>query len=199
LGIVLFGALGLYIIVVIACVGLAARAAKQRGANPWVWGTLGGLAIYLPVFWDHLPTVLAHNYYCKKDAGFRIYKTLAQWEVEHPGVARTLTFRTIPALDDIVDRPDGSRRYRLNERFIMERQSHPIGALSTTKHDERFLDVKTGEMLAERVSVTSGYGTTAVARDIRSYKFWLSLDPCIPDKNAFESFYRATQTLGAKQ
>jgi hypothetical protein len=35
--------------------------------------------MYLIPFWDWLPTVAAHRYYCWKDSGFAVSKTLDQW------------------------------------------------------------------------------------------------------------------------
>jgi hypothetical protein len=59
-------------------------------------------------------TVAVHQYYCAKDAGFWVYKTLGQWKAENPGVMETLVSNKA--------RPPVQTSYGpaaiLNQRFI---------------------------------------------------------------------------------
>jgi hypothetical protein len=48
------------------------------------------LVMYHLVFWDWVPTVVAHQYYCATEAGFWVYKTVDEWKAENPGVMETL-------------------------------------------------------------------------------------------------------------
>ena len=107
MGLVVFAAIAVYLIVSIAVVAFSARAAKKKGRSPWRWGGGAALVMYLLVFWDYIPTVVAHKYYCEKEAGFWVYKTVEQWKAENPGVAEVLTWREIPNRSDIVQLPDG--------------------------------------------------------------------------------------------
>jgi hypothetical protein len=63
MGVVIFGVIALYLIVSLVVVVLVARAAKKRGKSLWRWGGAAALVMYLLVFWDHIPTVVAHKYY----------------------------------------------------------------------------------------------------------------------------------------
>lgn len=200
MGIVVFSAIALYLIILISGVFFAARAAKRNGRNPWVWGAVAGLAIYLPVFWDHIPTLLAHKYYCDTTAGFRIYKTVERWKVENPGAAESLTWRSIPAAGDLARLPDGSQQLRLNERFVLLKTYMRTRFLSTTAVEESFVDVNSGEALAKRISIGSGYGDPlAGGKGWQTFKIWLNLQPCVPEIKAYGDFLRAVHQMGAKQ
>jgi len=200
MGLVIFGAIALYLIVSIIVVVLAAKVAKKRGRSPWRWGGAAALVMYLLVFWDHIPTVLAHKYYCEKEAGFWVYKTLDQWKAENPGVAETLTWKEVRGPSDTIRLLDGGLRDVLNVRFSRDRVDTPIPLLSTTKHEQRFVDMKTKEVLGKRVSISSGYGNLALGgNDWRVVKFWLSLDPCVPEIEKFSRFYSEVQQLGGKE
>src|ERR1035437_1593300 len=90
IGPVVLGAALLYLLISIAVVRWAIRYAWKNGksAKRWGWGV--ALVMYLIPFWDWLPTVATHQFYCAKDAGFSIYKTPEQWKAENPGVIETL-------------------------------------------------------------------------------------------------------------
>lgn len=199
MGVVIFGALAVYAIVLVAVTWLAYRWAAKRGL-PIVKRCLsaagGFLLIYLPVFWDHIPTLIAHKYYCEKEAGFWVYKTVEQWKSENQGVADTLTPTEAGRPSIPVMLPDGTGRVFLNERIAIDRIDRPRLMVSTTLHEERFVDVKSGEVLASRINVISGYGHIGVGGHL---KFWLSLAPCNSDVKGFESFYGAFRQLGSKK
>ena len=90
--------LGLFILAILAAylllsglvVWLAVRWAKKRDRRPWIWGSLAAFAMYNLVFWDLIPTLVMHKYYCATEAGFWVYKTPEQWAKENPGVLETL-------------------------------------------------------------------------------------------------------------
>jgi len=73
-------------------VPLAIVYAKRTAGSKWRWGVGAFLLVFLPIFWDWLPTVATHQYYCAKDSGFWVYKTLEQWKDENPGVMETLVY-----------------------------------------------------------------------------------------------------------
>ena len=58
--------------------------AKRHGKRAWLWAMLAFLVVFLPIFWDWIPTVVAHKYYCATEAGFWIYKTPEQWKKDNP-------------------------------------------------------------------------------------------------------------------
>ena len=89
MGFVIIGVFLIYLMISIWAVRSAIRYARGTGRNTWVWGGLTALIMYLIPFWDWLPTVAMHRYYCEKEAGFWVYKSLEQWKEENPGVMET--------------------------------------------------------------------------------------------------------------
>lgn len=77
-------------------VRFAVRWAKRRGRRGWVWGSAAALAMYHLMFWDLIPTLLIHRYYCATEAGFWVYKTPEEWVKENPGVLETLSVDHLP-------------------------------------------------------------------------------------------------------
>ncbi|MDI1309457.1 MAG: hypothetical protein PSV17_08480 [Methylotenera sp.] len=61
----------------------AASWAKTNNKKPWLWGGLAAFVMYNLVFWDLIPTLVMHKYYCETQAGFWVYKTPEQWKKEH--------------------------------------------------------------------------------------------------------------------
>jgi len=68
-----FGLLGLYLVLVATLTTLAWRAAKRRGVAGWKWGLPTLIVLYLLVFWDHVPTLLLHEYECRTRGGIEIF------------------------------------------------------------------------------------------------------------------------------
>lgn len=69
------------------------------------------LVIFLPVFWDTIPTRMAHDYYCKNEAGFTQYKTLEQWKAENLGTWETLRYYPLKEQDS------QEKQVRFNEGY----------------------------------------------------------------------------------
>jgi hypothetical protein len=49
---------------------------------------MGASIVLVPVFWDVLPALIAHRYYCATDAGVRLYKEPQQWNAENKGAKK---------------------------------------------------------------------------------------------------------------
>jgi hypothetical protein len=96
LGLAVFFFIGLYLLITLAAVWFAARWARKRGRRAWVWGAVAAFVMYNLVFWDLIPTLLIHKYYCATEAGFWVYKTPEQWVKENPGVLETLRISHLP-------------------------------------------------------------------------------------------------------
>lgn len=168
MGLVIFGAIALYLIVSLVVVVLTARVAKKRGRSPWRWGGAAALVMYLLVFWDHIPTVVAHKYYCEKEAGFWIYKTVDQWKDENPGVMETLVANN--------DGRSAKGAYILNQRFNRAvEKSGPLW-LNRWRWEQEIVDIKTEEVLARYVDFSTGSGF--ISGPPRLLKFWLQNDHC---------------------
>ena len=123
--------------------------------------------MYLPVFWDHVPTLLAHTYYCEKEAGFWVYRTMDQWKIENPGVAETLVAYN--------DGRSANGAYILNQRFnLVVRKSDRL-LFNRWRREQQIVDSKTNETLARYVDFSIGNGNIGGEPPVR---FWLQNDHC---------------------
>jgi len=164
----------IYLLISIYLVRLASAKARLRGIAGWKWGVPVAVATYLLVFWDHVPTLIARQYYCSKEAGFTVYKTLEQWKKENPGVAGTLTYKKTSDSETHGD----SYIYHLNQRFEWRVVNERI-FLSLRRGNNQIVDAANGEVLARYVDFRSGWGSMAIgANTPREYKFWLVSGSC---------------------
>lgn len=186
-----------YLTITILLVKVAARAAKRRGLAGWKWGLPALLVMYLLVFWDWIPTVAMYKYYCSKDAGFTVYKTLEEWKNEFPGVIDSL----LPAngVTSII----GSNRERLelNQRFAWDivRQRLRFGII---KIDNSIIDKASKVVMARYVDFdTDIRGVSLSPRNIRDYKFWIRKWSCEADDAmlARKQFYQFENSVGDPQ
>lgn len=175
MGLVIFGVMALYLLISIGIVRWAISYARRNGKSAKRLGWSAALVMYLIPFWDWLPTVATHQYYCAKDSGFWVYKTLDQWKVENPGVLETLTTQ-----------PVWPHKYIGNEKNYMVTESvNKRIDLITRKDGELFfhrwrwqrelVDTKTHELLARHVDFSTGNGHVGGELELR---FWLHNDHC---------------------
>ena len=174
-GLIVFGLLAIYLVVLAWATRQGWRWGIEKkgwtGRKRWLGAAIGFLIVYLPVFWDWIPTVVAHKYYCEKEAGFWVYKTLDQWKAENPGVMEGLVMKL-----SVQDTAYGDLQI-MNDRFAIEtHRNRPILLITTNIAERRLVDRKTGEILAKGVDVGSGVGNMATGGGI---KFWLNQQPCI--------------------
>lgn len=175
-GIVVIPAVLLYLLLSVVVVFLAVRYARRSGrsAKRWGWGV--ALVMYLIPFWDWLPTVATHQYYCAKDAGFWVYKTVDQWKAENPGVMETLMANKGAPSETVYSGNNYISTYVLNQRFnwIVER----TGPFQIHRHQwkQELIDTKNGEVLARYVDFSTGENKKFPGEP--EIKFWLQSKHC---------------------
>lgn len=172
LGLMVLLALGIYLAIGALVVWLAVRWAKKHQRRGWVWGGVAAFAMYNLVFWDWIPTLAMHKYYCATEAGFWVYKTPEQWVKENPGVAETLTWKP----------QSGYLRAgnRLNERFVLEHTENRKSKLFPIRSMETVIkDIQTEEIMVRAIGFSSGYGALGVGTK-GAWRFWTSYKPCAP-------------------
>jgi len=176
MGLVILGAIALYLIVSLVVVVLAAKVAKKQGRSPWRWGGAAALVMYLLVFWDHIPTVVAHKYYCKKEAGFWVYKTVEQWKAENPGVAETLVANKGAPSKRQGDMENYTDTYSLSSRFNWIVKHNGQFLFNRWRHEQEVVDVKTGDVLGRYVD----FSTSQIRRQAgwSGWKMWLDDTHC---------------------
>lgn len=172
LGLTVLFVIGAYLIISALVVWSASRWAKKHGRRGWVWGGVVAFAMYNLVFWDLIPTLALHKYYCATEAGFWVYKTPEQWVKENPGVAETLTWKR----QTEYLRPGN----RLNERFVLDHKENKKSKLFPVRSMEMIVkDIQTGEILVKAIGISSGYGAFGVGME-GSWRFWTTYKPCAP-------------------
>ena len=168
---------GVYLAITVWLTKRAAQAAKRRGIAGWKWGLPVVVAMYLLVFWDWIPTVIAHKYYCAKYAGFTVYKTMEQWKAENPGVADMLVANEGAESTTV----GNTTQYELNQRFVWD-IARDRALVGIKRFDNKVVDKETGEVLAQYIDFSTDIKPIAVgARSLRDYKFWLGSRSCESD------------------
>jgi len=197
-GLVVFGLIGIYLLLLIAATVWGYRHAASKGLarkQRWLWAAGGFLLVYLPVFWDWIPTVVVHQYYCATEAGFWLYKTVDQWKKENPGVMETLIYnKNMP----YVQSPYGGAT-ALNQRILYVFKYEGPLLLNRWKIESEIRDSKTGEIIAREVN----FSTSQERRQAgwSGWKFWLDSERCNIEKHRDQgSFNKITaQFEGAKK
>ena len=140
---IVFAIIGAYFLLVCfaALLGriIALSAGGGRVAARWA-AFVGACMVLLPVFWDILPALVAHRYYCAKDAGVQLYKEPQQWYAETKGAKI--------AKPKVVDR--SANGIRQNWGNFEEKIFVQNIFLSVRLNRSRLVDSNTGEVLLEK-------------------------------------------------
>jgi hypothetical protein len=185
MGFVVFLVMGVYLAISVIVVAWAISHAKKNGKSIKKWGWGAALVMYLIPFWDWMPTVAVHQYYCAKDSGFWVYKTLDQWKAENPGAMETLVEDKQSPFTRNGDDENHTDTQIINQRFRWLTVKHRMVLLFPTYEWKReIVDSKNGEVVARHVDFSSGKG--------RDYlKFWMNIESCpegIKNRNALYHF-----------
>ena len=198
MGLVILGAVALYLLLSVFAVHGAIKYAKKNGKSAKRWGWGAALVMYLIPFWDWLPTVAVHQYYCSKDSGFWVYKTLDQWKAENPTVMETLTTQRVPQYK--VERSNGysiSTTYwnaRINSTLKRQDKVFP----NLWRREDEIFDTQTNTVLAKYV----GFSTSQEQRQAgwSGWKFWLDSENCMDGQEKVVGFVKfVNQFKGAEK
>src|SRR5688572_23507746 len=96
----LLGYLALAVAVTVAVVHVGRQSGWPRSRR-WLAGASVAIVFYLVPFWDWVPTVIAHRYYCHKEAKFEIYKTVDQWKKENAAIVPSLSYDQRPPITQV--------------------------------------------------------------------------------------------------
>lgn len=200
LGLMVFGALFIYLIVSIMAVSAAMNWAAKNGKPQGKPAAIAAVFMYSLVFWDLIPVHAVHSYQCNTNADFTVNKTLAQWKQENPDEAETL----VAVKNSSSTQQGNTTRYLLNQRFAWEITREKVWHV-VYKTDERIVDLKTNEKLAEYVDYKTNIGAMALrVRGLNDLKFWLKVKSCErsmwPKKQIkFNDFYTTIKKLGMSE
>ena len=187
LALVIFGILIAYLALAVYSVRATVRSARASGLSAkqrWLRGGLVALVFYLIPFWDWIPTVVAHQYYCATEAKFEVFKTIEQWKKENAEVVPTLRFDPHATPSE-----DGQRRiYKLNQRIVEEGTLAEAVFLSVKREQAKVIDIKNNQVLARYVDFRTGYAPFSVGGE-GAWKFWLKRGSCNDSADGFGHLY----------
>lgn len=149
--------------------------------------------MFLIPFWDWIPTVITHKYYCATEAGFWVYKTPKQWKSENLGVMETLTTPRIwqHTYSDDID------VVHINQRFDLIYKKDGCTFHIDGEGKGNYKDIKTNEIVARYIDFSTGNGNIGGEPEL---KFWLHNDFCSGGRNNAIAFSKLTsQIKGAEK
>lgn len=188
MGLVILGALILYLLISIAIVIGAIKYARLNGKSAKRWGWSAALVMYLIPLWDWIPTVATHQYYCATESGFWVYKTLDQWKKENPGVMETLVAKTIIVADkrERTDEDNWKSIYFLNDHFEQSFEHKGPMPLHNWRTEVTLTDSRSSEILVRSVDFYTAQ--TRAGGGWRGWKFWLAMDHCSSHAESSRNF-----------
>lgn len=164
---------GVYLLVSFFVVRWAIGYARKNGKSAKKWGWGAAFVMYSIVFWDFIPTVAVHQFYCARDSGFWVYKTLEQWKAENTGVLETLTTQRVWPLTKQGDEESYSHTEIINQRFNwISKTNRVVPFLSVHRVEHKILDTKNHDVLARAIDVGS------YDKSWGGLKFWTSIQHC---------------------
>jgi hypothetical protein len=135
-----------------------------------------GVAMYMLVFWDLIPTYAARTYYCTVHAGLKMHKTPEEWITENPDAAGKLT----PIKNANIRRMPDGYQVQLNERFVMRHQKQEKAFGTITELKDSIIDKETNEILVNETDYKTGRNTFGTgANSFQDYKSWLHTRTCV--------------------
>lgn len=179
-GLIVFGLLGIYLPLLAWATRRGWRWGVEKkgwtGRKRWLGAAIGFLIVYLPVFWDFIPTVAVHQFYCAKDSGFWVYKTLDQWKAENPGVVEGLVANKGAPSSRQGDMENYTDTYFLNSRFNWVVKHNGEFLFNRWRHEQEVVDTKTNESLARYVDFSTSQERQQAGWN--GWKFWLASRNC---------------------
>lgn len=177
-GLAVLAVAGLYLLVSIVVVKSAISHARKNNKSAKRWGWSAALVMYLIPFWDWIPTVAVHQYYCATESGFWVYKTVDQWKKENPGVMETLVHKKgapspFHRKGDMTNYAD---TYFFNSRFNWNVKRRGKLFPNRWRHEQELVDTLSQEVLARYVDFSTSQ--EAPSAGWSGWKFWLSNDHC---------------------
>ncbi len=176
MGFVIVLAMGLYLLISIGVVVGVINYAKKNGKSAKRWGWGAALVMYLLVFWDWIPTVVVHKYYCATEAGFWVYKTPEQWNKENSGVMETLVSNKGKVSDYLENGDSYTRTSHMNQRFFYVGKRSKQLLFNRWRDGQEIIDSKTNEIIARELDFSTSQKPLQAGWS--GWKFWLYKERC---------------------
>lgn len=180
-GLIVLAVAALYFSVMFFAVRWAWRIGRANGGSrgrAFSCAALAFLLVYLPVFWDHIPTLVVHRYHCAQDAGFTAYVDAKQWQAKNAEAVAAV--RRLPPREQVafVRLPMSSDGFEQSIEFgglhrFDSRHRRVLPWLSVVRQERRIADARTGEVLAVAVDYSAGSSRPEYLR------WWNSIGSCV--------------------
>jgi hypothetical protein len=156
-------------------VGLSNGGTRRKAFG---FASLGFLVVYLPVFWDHIPTLLVHRYQCSKDAGFTAFVDAKQWNAKNAEAVAAVNRLPLRQRAAFVRLPDSEDRFEQTIGFgglhrTFSRHERVVPWLPVLRSEQRVADARTGQLLATAIDYSAGSSQSEYLR------WWNNIDSCI--------------------
>ena len=183
MGLMVLGFSVVYLAASVWAVKAASSWAKANNKKPWLWGGLAAFVMYNLVFWDLIPTLVAHKYYCETQAGSWVYKTPEQWKTENSYLElKPSNRRTYEGTDN-----DHIATESINHRMNYVSKMNPAGAWLPIYKTENYLEnSETKQILIQRKDYFSGYRER---NGVGQLKLWMAGKGCL-DNRKDHDFYQ---------
>ncbi len=165
-------AFALYFLVSISVMIWGYRYAQRRWRRGWLGGFLSVFLMYNLLFWDWIPVLVMHKYYCAKEAGFWVYKSPEQWVKENPEEKIVDWNDQSKWRHEVLS--DGTSRYWPSKRVYGEFINSPDHFYAITREEQRLIDSKTNLLLAKSIEFKRGGKGLGIATSWVDYKIWLA-------------------------
>jgi hypothetical protein len=180
-GLVVLIAAALYCLVMFLSVrGAWRKGLAIGGSQAWAfrYAALAFLAVYLPVFWDHIPTLVVHRAMCAKDAGFTAYVDAKQWHARNAEAVAVVNRLPRNEREASIKAPkthDGFDRYSDFGGLLRNDYKYEavVSWLTVGRTERRVVEEKTGKVLA--IAVDYGAGGPSRPENLR---WWLRKGGC---------------------
>lgn len=175
-GLMVLIAFGMYLLISVLVVRGAIGYARKHGKSAKRWGWGAALGMYLLVFWDWIPTVVTHKYYCSTEAGFWVYKRVDQWKAENPGILETLVSNKGQVQRNVGDNDNFTTTFFMNQRFLLIGKHHGPFLFNRWRKETEIVDGKTKEVLAREIDFYTSHEKPQAGWN--GWKMWLYSERC---------------------
>lgn len=182
MGLMILGALAVYLLASIWVTSKTANWAKANNRKPWLWGGLAAFVMYNLVFWDLIPTLVMHKYYCATQAGFWVYKTPEQWRAENPSMKEGLSSENKVPLDYKEEKIINGvmTAISLNKKtkiMLVTTITSLAPLLNSWKREAMLIDTSKNFKLTKNISFMAGRSSGA-PKVWSDYRFWVNHTEC---------------------
>jgi hypothetical protein len=167
--------------VVVFFISLWAYRIAQKYGQRGRWGaTLAALLLLGPIFWDWLPTLALHQYYCAKDAGYWQYQSPQQWLAQHPearGEDWSRLYRAHGKTGPLQDINKNTFRSWASRWMYVEQTESIMWFETISRREQKLVSAKENIVIARSVDYFRGKKnmfSVATPENFSDYKIWLS-------------------------